>query len=258
MQMTGNTILVTGGGTGLGRGLAEAFHKRGNTVIIAGRRKSVLDDVTAANPGMSGLVLDIADPQSIALFADRIVTEHPALDTVIHMAGIMQNENLKKGSTLATAEATIATNLLGPIRLNDALLPHLLSRPKATIMTVTSGLAYLPLAMTPTYSATKAAIHAWTLALRYQLQDTGIDVLELVPPYVRTGLMGERQANDPHAMPLEAFTAEVMGILEAQPDVQEILVEAVKPLRFAERSGQFDEAFKARNDMLMKVRGAEF
>lgn len=256
MQMTGNTILMTGGGSGIGRGLAEAFHSRGNRVIIAGRRTDVLDEVTAANPGMASIALDIADPASIASVAARLQANHPDLDTVIHMAGVMRNEDVSTTAT-ETAEETIAINLLGPIRLTAALMPHLLARPKATIMTVTSGLAFLPLAMTPAYSASKAAIHSWTQSLRYQLKGSAIDVVELVPPYVRTGLMGARQANDPHAMPLEDFVAEVMQILESQPDAKEILVEAVKPLRFAEANGGYETFFQQRNDALKAARAGE-
>src|SRR4051812_46546947 len=116
MQMTGNTLLITGGGSGIGRGLAEAFHARGNRVIIAGRRKSLLDEVTAAHPGMASLALDIADAASIADVAEAVTRDHPALDTVIHMAGVMRNENVRT-PLVATAEETIAINLLGPIRL---------------------------------------------------------------------------------------------------------------------------------------------
>lgn len=256
MRMSGNTIFITGGGTGIGRGLAEAFHARGNRVIIAGRRADVLDEVTSANPGMASIALDIADPASIAAVAAALIRDYPQLDTVIHMAGVMRNENVRT-TAVDTAEETIAINLLGPIRLTAALMPHLLARPRATIMTVTSGLAFLPLAMTPAYSASKAAIHSWTQSLRYQLKGSAIDVLELVPPYVRTGLMGARQANDPHAMPLEDFVAEVMQILETQPEATEILVEAVKPLRFAEANGGYEAFFQQRNDALKAARAGE-
>ncbi|WP_102957571.1 SDR family oxidoreductase [Mangrovicella endophytica] len=261
MQTSGNTILITGGGSGIGRGLAEAFHARGNTVIIAGRRADVLAEVTDANPGMASAVLDIADVGSIPAFAEQLSRDFPALDAVIHSAGIMKNENLKTGAPeaiTATADATVATNLLGPIHLTTALLPHLLSRPRATVMTVTSGLAFLPLAMTPTYCATKAAIHSWSQSLRYQLKGTGVSVLELAPPYVRTALMGERQAKDPAAMALDEYIAEVMTILETQPDATEILVEAVKPLRYAERNGGYEEFFQRRNDAMLAARAAEF
>ncbi|GGR07552.1 SDR family oxidoreductase [Deinococcus ruber] len=249
MQMTGNTILITGGGSGIGRALAEAFHRLGNAVIIAGRRQSVLDDTVGANPGMRAAVLDIENPAAILNFADHMKRDFPALNVVIHNAGIMRNEVLTGGS-VDTAEATIATNLLGPIRLNTALLPLLLTQPHAAVLTVSSGLAFLPLALTPTYSATKAAIHAYTQALRYQLQGTAVQVIELVPPYVQTELQGPGQASDPHAMPLNGFITETMDLLSSQPDAQEILVERVKMLRFAEANGNYSAFFQTFNDAM--------
>ncbi len=252
MNMTGNTILITGGGSGIGRALAEAFHKLGNTVVIAGRRQSVLDETTKANPGMKSATLDIESADAIRAFGTKIAKEYPALNVVIHNAGIMRPENLlEQPEDLKDAEATITTNLLGPIRLTAALLPQLKKQPAATIMTVSSGLAYLPMALTPTYCATKAAIHSYSLTLRYQLRGTKIEVLELVPPYVQTELMGSRQANDPRAMPLKDFIEETMKILREQPEAKEILVERVLPLRYAEKSGHFDQAFQQFNDAMM-------
>ena len=165
----------------------------------------------------------------------------------------MRNEALLTG-VAADAEATIATNLLGPIRLTAALLPHLEKQPRATIMTVSSGLAFVPLAMNPTYCATKAAIHSYTQSLRYQLRNTSIQVLELVPPYVQTELMGARQASDPTAMPLKDFIVETMQILRSSPEATEICVERVKPLRFAEASGHYDDFFKKLNDAITAAR----
>jgi uncharacterized oxidoreductase len=238
MKTTGNTILITGGGSGIGRGLAEAFHKLGNHVIIAGRRKQVLDDTTAANPGMSSALLDIENAASIRTFAAKLTSDYPALNAVIHNAGIMRPENLlAQPEDLADVESIITTNLLGPIRLTAALLPHLEKQPEATILTVSSGLAFIPMAMTPTYNATKAAIHSYTQALRYQLKSTGVAVIELVPPYVQTELMGSAQASDPRAMPLADYLNETIEILKTQPNVTEVLVERVKPLRFAEQNG---------------------
>ncbi len=256
MKLTGNTILITGGGSGIGRALAEAFHKLGNMVIIAGRRQSVLDETTKANPGMKSATLDIESAEAIRAFGANMAKEYPALNVVIHNAGIMRPENLlEQPENLTDAEATITTNLLGPIRLTAALLPQLKKQPAATIMTVSSGLAYLPMALTPTYCATKAAIHSYSLTLRYQLQGTKIEVLELVPPYVQTELMGSRQASDPRAMPLKDFIDETMKILKEQPEAKEILVERVLPLRNAEKSGNFDEAFRQFNDAMMAAGG---
>jgi len=251
MKLTGNTILITGGGSGIGRGLAEAFHTLGNRVIVAGRRRQMLEETTAANPGMQSAVLDIESAAAIRGFAAKMAAEHPSLNVVIHNAVIMRPENLlEQPEELTDAEAIITTNLLGPIRLTAALLPQLNKQPEATIMTVSSGLAFLPMAMTPTYCATKAAIHSYSLTLRYQLRSTNIGVLELVPPYVQTELMGNRQASDPRAMPLKDYIAETMKILKEQPEAKEILVERVLPLRFAERSGEFEKAFLGFNDAM--------
>jgi uncharacterized oxidoreductase len=253
MKTTGNTILVTGGGSGIGRGLAEAFHKLGNHVIIAGRRKQVLDDTTAANPGMSSALLDIENADSIRTFAAKLTTDYPALNAVIHNAGIMRPENLlAQPADLSDAESIITTNLLGPIRLTAALLPHLEKQPHATILTVSSGLAFIPMAATPTYNATKAAIHSYSQALRYQLRSTSVQVIELIPPYVQTELMGSAQASDPRAMPLADYLNETIEILKTQPNVTEVLVERVKPLRFAEQNGpeKYAAFFQQFNDAM--------
>jgi uncharacterized oxidoreductase len=238
MNISGNTILITGGGSGIGRALAESLHALGNKVIVAGRRKQVLDEVTAANPGIASAVLNIEDPTAICEFAAHLTQHHPALNVVIHNAGIMRPENmLADPYDITDAEAIINTNLLGPIRLTSALLPLLKKQPHATILTESSGLAFIPMAFTPTYCATKAAIHSWSQSLRYQLKSTNIQVIEIVPPYVQTELMGSAQATDSRAMPLADFTREVIDLLKSQPDAHEILVQRVHPLRFAEHNG---------------------
>jgi uncharacterized oxidoreductase len=247
MKLTGNTILITGGGSGIGRGLAEQFHALGNQVIIAGRRRQALEETVTANPGMDFLTLDIESAAAIRSFAVEIADRHPALNVLINNAGIMREEDLLAQQTdLADAEATVTTNLLGPIRLTAALLPHLQRQPSSAIMMVTSGLAYVPLAPTPTYCATKAAIHSYTQSLRYQLRATTTEVLELVPPYVATDLL--HGAADPRAMPLDRYIAEVMEILKTQPEATEICVENVKRLRFAAESGRYDGVFNAMNE----------
>jgi len=253
MKTTGNTILITGGGSGIGRGLAEAFHKLGNKVIIAGRRQQVLDETTSANPGMASAVLNIEDAASVRTFAAKLTADYPALNVVINNAGIMRPENVLQSADTADAEAIITTNLLGPIRLTAALLPHFLKQPHATIMTVTSGLAFVPLALTPTYCATKAAIHSYSESLRYQLKSTNVEVVELAPPYVQTELMGAGQAADPRAMPLKDYIAETIEIINTQPNATEILVERVKPLRFADANDKekYDAFFKQFNDAMM-------
>jgi uncharacterized oxidoreductase len=252
MNLTGNTILITGGGSGIGRGLAEELHKLGNHVVIAGRRRHALDETIAANPGMQALQLDIENPAAIRAFAAEVTERFPALNVLVNNAGIMRAEKLlAQQEDLADAEAIVTTNLLGPIRLTAALMPHLKQQPHAVIMNVSSGLAFLPLALTPTYCATKAAIHSYTQSLRYQLRATQIEVLELAPPYVATDLMSG--AADPRAMPLIAFIAEVMEILKQQPTPAEILVENVKGLRFAAENGKYDGIFQGLNATMADI-----
>lgn len=247
MNITGETILITGGGTGIGRALAEALHARGNQIIVTGRREGPLKEAAAANPGMAWAVLDVADPAAIRAFAAQVVKDHPALNVVINNAGIMIAEDLKaEPFDLDVAEATVTTNLLGPIRLTTALLPHLRTQTASTVLTVTSGLAFIPLAATPTYNATKAAMHSWTQSLRHQLADTSVEVLELAPPAVATDLM-PGHAENPNSMPLADYTAEVVGLIErGETPRGEILVERVKPLRFAEVNG-YEAVFQMLN-----------
>ena len=170
MKMTGNTILITGGGSGIGRELARRFNALGNTVIVAGRRKATLDETIAGRDRMYATVLNVEDPEAITAFARRVTIEHPALNVLINNAGIMRRENLTRTRDLGDAEETIVTNLLGPVRLTNALTDHLAGRPNAAIVNVSSGLAFVPLSVTPTYNATKAAIHSYTVSLREQLQ----------------------------------------------------------------------------------------
>lgn len=249
MNITGNTILVTGGGSGIGRGLAEALQAKGNQVIIAGRRKAALEETVEANPGMKYLTLDIENAGAIRAFAVRLSSEFPSLNVVINNAGIMRAEDLlAQQDDLADAESIVTTNLLGPIRLTAALLPLLRKQPHSTIINVSSGLAFVPLALTPTYSATKAALHSYTLSLRYQLKGSTTEVLEIIPPYVQTDLMNG--AEDPRAMPLKDFIGETMDLLQAQPTLCEICVKNVHPLRFAPESGKFDVVFNGMNDAM--------
>jgi uncharacterized oxidoreductase len=235
MAFTGNTILITGGTSGIGRALAEALQAKSNHVIIAGRRKQLLDEVTRANPGMSAIELNMDDAADIARVSAQLTQSFPALNAVVHNAGIMRPEDLKKGD-VETAEAIITTNLLGPIRLTAALMPHLLRQPSGTIFTVSSGLAFVPLAFTPTYNATKAAIHSYTMSLRYQLRDTGLRVREIIPPWVATELMGP-VPDDPRAMPLADFIRETVQLIDT--DADEITVERVLPLRNAPKGDEY-------------------
>jgi len=252
MKLSGNTVLITGGGSGIGRGLAEALHRLGNAVVIAGRRKEALDETTEANPGMESMVQDIEKRGGVLPFAAEAAGKFPKLNVLINNAGIMRAEKLiDPQEDLGDAEAIVATNLLGPIRLTGALMPHLKKQPTATIMNVSSGLAFVPMVLTPTYCATKAAIHSYTQSLRYQLKKTRIEVLELIPPYVATDLMGGK--SDPRAMPLHQYIAEVMSILKLQPTPAEICVENVKGLRFAAENGHYDGIFSGLNSAMADI-----
>ena len=242
--------MITGGGSGIGSGLAIEFHKLGNQVLIAGRRKSALAETVAAYPGMKSIPLDIEDASNIRSVAAEVTKKYPALNVLINNAGIMRTEYLpQQPSDLSDVESIVATNLLGPIRLTAVLLPHLQRQPAATILNVSSGLAFVPLHTTPTYCATKAALHSYTESLRYQLKATHIDVVELIPPYVATDLLHGK--NDPRAMPLDKFIAEVMAILKAQPDATEICVETVKGLRLAAEKGIYDKVFSGLNSAVV-------
>lgn len=227
MRMTDNTILITGSTSGIGRGLAEAFHKLGNTVIVAGRRKALLDEVVAANPGMHAVELDIADPDSIHRAAARLIADFPQLNVLVNNAGIMPFDDAAGSIDEATMLSTVTTNLLGPIRLTSALIGHLKAQPRATIINNTSVLAYTPLAQTAVYSATKAALHSYTLSQRFMLRDTTVRVQEIAPPWVNTDLI--KKGDDPRAMPLDAFIEQTMTGLTS--DKEEVVVESALPMR---------------------------
>jgi uncharacterized oxidoreductase len=244
MKLTGNTILITGGGSGIGRGLAEAFHAEGNHVVITGRREEVLKETTAANPGMEYLVFDQSSASGVKRFASTLLARYPSLNVLVNNAGIQRVEDLKAGE-MRDAEATIATNLLGPMRLTAALVSHLLNQPDAAVLNVTSALAMLPAAMMPSYCASKAAMHSYTQSLRYQLKDTAVQVIEIVPPWVQTQLQGERGMN-PKAMPLAEYIAETMNLLRSAPKASEIIVERAKAMRFAQK-GDYDNFYDRYN-----------
>lgn len=246
MEMTGNTILVTGGGTGIGRGLAESFHRLGNRVVIAGRRREPLQEVAAANEGVEYLLLDQGDPTDIQRFTAELAQRYPDLDVLVNNAGIQRPEDLTLGD-VADAEKTIAINLLGPIRLIAALLPSLLAKPGATIINVTSALGFMPSALTPTYCASKAAMHSYTESLRFQLLETAVEVIEVIPPKVQTALQGKDDGFDPEAMPLEDFVNETVDLLRDNPQSPQIVVERAKGFRYAERDGRYDDIYPALN-----------
>lgn len=241
MNMSGNTILITGGSAGIGRALAIALHKLGNKVIVTGRNSAALQALAADHPGLAGMVLDVQDPGAIQAFVERITAHYSELNILVNNAGIMMAEDMLADPVdLASAEAIVTTNLLGPIRLTAALLPHLRRRPKATVVMVTSGLAFVPLASTPTYCATKAAMHSYAQSLRFQLRNTSVEVLELAPPAVATDLMPGHRDN-PNSMPLDDYIRESIELMAGAS--AEILVERVRLLREAERRGAYEQVF---------------
>ena len=226
MQISGNTIFIPGATSGIGLGLALRLHAAGNKVIIGGRRTSLLDQIVDEHDGIEAVVIDTADPLSVVSAAETVMTKFPETNVLVAMAGIQFPEDLHSSAFLPVAEATVTTNLLGPLRLIAAFTEFLAAKDRAAIVTVSSGLAFVPLPHTPTYNATKAAVHSLSESMRVQLVDTSIDVIELVPPAVRTALMGQEDSEQ--AMPLEEFVDQVMDILETKPNVTEILVDNVK------------------------------
>ncbi len=249
MNLTGNTILITGGTSGIGRALAEVFHQRGNQVIIAGRRRNLLDEISLANPGMRGLQLDVEKPGAIAAFAARVGQQFPGLNVLVNNAGISRPEDLATDTVdLSVTRSIIQTNIVSVLDLTAALLPILKRQPKSTIVTTSSGLAFVPTAAFPTYCASKAFLHSWLQSLRFQLRGTSVEVFELAPPYVQTELTGPGQATDPNAMPLADYIDEVMRLLsDPEPSRGEVLVERVKALRWAEKNHVYEQMFMALN-----------
>ena len=246
MRLTGNTMFITGGTSGIGRALAEQFHRRGNQVIIAGRRQERLDEITAANPGMRGMQLDIEDPASIDRVAAEVRRQFPELNVLINNAGIQKPQDLTADDPkILGALSVIQTNIVGTLLLTAALLPALTQQRDAMILTTSSGLAFVPRNNFPIYCASKAFLHSWLQSLRFQLRKTSVQVLELAPPYVKTELKG---ADEGHAMPLDEFIAEVMELLaDPAPPRGEILVDRVKPLRFAEWNHDYEQKFALLN-----------
>jgi len=254
MKTSGNTILMTGGGSGIGEALAHRFHDRGDTVIIAGRRREALEQAAAGRDRMHAMTLDVEDSAEVDAFAKKVVADFPSLNVVFNNAGVMKFEDLTSRRDLADAEATLVINILGPIRLTNALIDHLTGQPDAAIVTVTSGLAYVPLVAAPTYSASKAAMHSYTVSLRTQLAGKA-EVIEVAPPGVQTDLT-PGQANRPGYMPLDAFADAVAAQFAQQPTPREILVDEVQFLRQAEREGRFDETLKTLTERAARQREA--
>lgn len=249
MKTTGNTILVTGGTSGIGRALAEAFHDRGNRVVVTGRRRDLLEGIAGERPGIVGMHLDLNDPRSLARLTQDVRARFPGLNVLIANAGISRSEDMASGDwDVAAAEAIVETNILGVLRATAAVLPIVRRQPHAAIMATSSALAFVPHADFATYCASKAFLHSWLVSLRHQLRALPVEVLELSPPYVRTGLTGAAQAADPRAMPLTAYISEVMAMLdEGNHPRGELLLERDRPRRWAERDGTYDSLFAALN-----------
>ena len=235
MKLQGNTIFITGGGSGIGRALAEELHKRGNKVIISGRRKGHLAKTIEANPGIEAIGLDITDPASIRRAAAELIAKYPAVNVLINNAGIMQIDNASGEIDDELITSTITTNLMGPIRLTGALIEHLKQQKSATVVMVSSVLGYTPMAMTAVYSSTKAAIHSYAQSLRFKLRNSSVSVLEIIPPWVRTELLNS--SDEPRAMPLDEFLQGTMDALAI--DANEIMVPRAKFLREQAGANEF-------------------
>ncbi len=245
MQLTNRTVLVVGGTSGIGLGLARRFAAAGSTVIVGGRDTGRVDDLET-------LEIDVTDPESVYRARDRVLAAHPTLDVLVTMSGVMLIEDLWDPAHAEAAEKTIAVNLIGTIRTIDAFTPHLLRRGPSDIITVSSGIGFLPFPPMPTYGASKAGVHAYTEALRAQLAGTRVSVTELVPPAVATA--GQEKVN-PAALPLEGFLDEVIGILSTEPTPNEVVVAAAQRLRWAERDGTYSELLAARSQALANLPG---
>ncbi|MEU5795148.1 SDR family NAD(P)-dependent oxidoreductase [Streptomyces sp. NPDC047813] len=250
MDLSQRTVLVVGGTSGIGRELARRFAAAGSTVAVAGRSPEALTEL--AGEGFGTFEADVTDGSSVAAARDAVLARYPGLDTVVTMSGVMLMEDLRDPAHFEAARTTIDTNLLGTIRVIDAFTPHLVGRGAGTFVTVTSGIAFLPFPPMPSYAASKAAVHAYSEALRAQLDGTGVGVVELVPPAVATA--GQEKVN-PHALPLDAFATEVMELLSADPTPDEILVRGVLIHRWAERDGTYDDLVAQRSRALTMLPG---
>jgi len=221
MNLKGNTIFITGGGSGIGLGLAEAFYKLGNRVIIGGRRREVLDRAAAANHGMETIVLDTTDPASVRAAAEETIRNHRDLNVVINNAGVQRVFDFAAAvPSEAAMHEEIETNINGVLRVTTAFLPHLQSKPAATLINISSGLAFVPLARYPIYCATKAFVHSFTMSLRHQLKNTSVRVVELAPPWVATDLDAMHRTSHGEAgpMPLPEFIQAAMEELSSDAD----------------------------------------
>jgi short-subunit dehydrogenase involved in D-alanine esterification of teichoic acids len=252
MDITNRTVFIAGATSGIGLELARRFAAAGSTVIVGGRRTELLDQIAAE--GFATVRIDVTDQDSIDRARDTILDSHPNLDTIVTMSGVLIPEDLRDPAHFSVAEKTIDTNLLGTIRVIDAFTPHLIERGAGTIITVSSGIGFLPFPILPSYAASKAGVHAYSEALRAQLDGTGIEVAELVPPAVATTPDAQR---NPHALKLDEFATEVMDLLQTNPTPHEILVQGVLMHRWAERDGTYAELVAQRSRALATLPGRQ-
>jgi uncharacterized oxidoreductase len=221
-------------------------------VIIAGRRKDRLMEVAKANSGMAWVELNIEDPESISAVATMLTADYPNLNVLINNAGIMNIDDASSAIDDKLLVSTLTTNLMGPIRMTGALIEHLKRQTEATVMNTTSVLGFVPLAVTAVYSSTKAAMHSYTMSLRYKLKGTPVRVLELAPPWVQTDLLGSN--NEARAMPLAEFIEETMRVLGT--DADEVLVERAKALRNGAGSPRVRARYPVQRCVLSKQGGS--
>lgn len=245
MEITNRTVLIVGGTSGIGRGLAQRFADAGSTVIVGGRNTDRVE-------GLETVEIDVTDPGSIARARDEVLAKHPDLDVLVTMAGVMLIEDLRDPAHVNQTETTIAVNLLGTIRVVDAFTPHLIEQGRGDIITVTSGIGFMPFPLMPTYGASKAGVHAYTESLRAQLAGTGVEVTELIPPAVATA--GQEKLN-PAALPLDGFLDEAIKLITKTPTPNEVVVERALPLRWAERDGTYAELLERRSQPLSTLPG---
>lgn len=231
MKLENRTVLITGGTSGIGLELAKQLHGRGNTVIVTGRDREKLDAARRALPGVHAFQSDVSDPGEIAALHDRVTAEFPTLDTLINNAGVMRNLDLKRERDLNDVTREIEVDLSGPVRMVQRFLPHLRTRPGALIVNVSSGLAFVPMTISPVYSAAKAGVHAYSQALRAQLDGTTVTVVELAPPPAETPLFrGEfeeetkgQRGMDPGVLAGRAIAGIEAGRQEIRPGLSNVL-----------------------------------
>ncbi|MBX6383122.1 MAG: SDR family NAD(P)-dependent oxidoreductase [Microbispora sp.] len=253
MDITNRTVFIAGATSGIGLELARRFAAAGSSVVVGGRRADLLDRLAAE--GFGTVRIDVTDQDSVGHARDAVLAGHPGLDTIVTMSGIMLPEDLRDPAHFSVTQQIIDTNLLGTIRVIDAFTPHLVGRGSGAIITVSSGIGFLPFPLMPTYGASKAAVHAYTEALRAQLDGTGVEVSELVPPAVAT--TPEQARLNPNALPLADFATEVMDLLRADPTPHEILVKGVQMHRWAERDGTYAELVAQRSRALATLPGRQ-